>query len=283
MWIEAEMGSKTTIPFSDSDILFLVETVEPRLADRIDTFKDDPVIVEGMLEQEAERVFQRITTMGEEVLARISPRFLFEVLLRKTRREIESQKYTVERTATQRVPVFDANQVAEFLANRSVLTYLADMLTSFVRIESYVVTTRVRKGIWRKLRFNDMDIDCLTEMCQAVDEEYRFGFYKRIADVCLFISGMYPEYAAFDYRYPSLGEARPSFTRRLRRDMADYEEEGRRFYKLAAEHQSARLLELSEVFWLLHGNFAVAKKPLNFMSEHYLQHRKSTLFGLRGE
>jgi len=277
------MGSKTTIPFSDSDILFLVETVEPRLADRIDTFKDDPVIVEGMLEQEAERVFQRITTMGEEVLARISPRFLFEVLLRKTRREIESQKYTVERTATQRVPVFDANQVAEFLANRSVLTYLADMLTSFVRIESYVVTTRVRKGIWRKLRFNDMDIDCLTEMCQAVDEEYRFGFYKRIADVCLFISGMYPEYAAFDYRYPSLGEARPSFTRRLRRDMADYEEEGRRFYKLAAEHQSARLLELSEVFWLLHGNFAVAKKPLNFMSEHYLQHRKSTLFGLRGE
>ncbi|RLC93104.1 MAG: hypothetical protein DRI39_06805 [Chloroflexi bacterium] len=277
------MGSKTTIPFSDSDILFLVETVEPRLADRIDTFKDDPVIVEGMLEQEAERVFQRITTMGEEVLARISPRFLFEVLLRKTRREIESQKYTVERTATQRVPVFDANQVAEFLANRSVLTYLADMLTSFVRIESYVVTTRVRKGIWRKLRFNDMDIDCLTEMCQTVDEEYRFGFYKRIADVCLFISGMYPEYAAFDYRYPSLGEARPSFTRRLRRDMADYEEEGRRFYKLAAEHQSARLLELSEVFWLLHGNFAVAKKPLNFMSEHYLQHRKSTLFGLRGE
>ncbi len=58
----------------------------------------------------------------------------------------------------------------------------------------------------------------------------------------------------------------------------DYEEEGRKFYKLAAEHQSAIELDLAETFWDLHGNFEKAKKPLNFISEHYLQYKKDTFF-----
>jgi len=60
---------------------------------------------------------------------------------------------------------------------------------------------------------------------------------------------------------------------------ADYETEGRKFYRLAAEHQSARELDLSEVFWALHGNFQKAKKPLNFIAEHYLHYRKHKVFG----
>lgn len=40
---------------SDNDILFLLETVEPRLIARIETIKGDPSIIEGILEQENER------------------------------------------------------------------------------------------------------------------------------------------------------------------------------------------------------------------------------------
>jgi len=58
----------------------------------------------------------------------------------------------------------------------------------------------------------------------------------------------------------------------------EYEKEGRRFYKLAAEHQSARELDLSEIFWTLHGNFQKAKKPLNFIAEHYLNYKRQKCF-----
>lgn len=273
------MKGALTAEFSESDILFLVETVDPALMSKIDTIKDDPDIIEGMMEHEARRLFQRIMLMSEETItATITPRFLFEVLLRTARRELEGQAYTVERSATQKIPVFDTPDVIRFLSNKAVLKYLADMLTSFTRIESFTLPIRVRKGVWRKIRFNDMDIDSLVRFCQAVDEERRFGFYKRIADLCLFILGMFPEYVTMDYRYPSSGEARPKLFGRLRWSAEDYEDEGRRFYKLAREHRDAAVLDLSDVLQQLHDKFNLAKKPLNYISEHFLQFRKEKLF-----
>jgi hypothetical protein len=217
--------------------------------------------------------------MSEETITiTITPRFLFEILLRAARRELENQAYTVERTATQKVPVFDTPEVVRFLSNKLVLKYLADMLNSFTRIESFTFPIRVRKGVWRKIRFNDMDIDSLLRLCQGIDEEHRFGFYRRIADLCIFILGMFPEYVTMDYRYPSSGEARPKLFGRLRRSAEDYEEEGRRFYKLAGEHRDAKILDLAEVMWQLYEKFNLAKKPLNYISEHFIRFRKAKLF-----
>ena len=265
--------------FSESDILFLTETVDPALLSKIDTIKNDPDIIEGMMEQEAGRLFQRIMLIDDErITAKITPRFLFEVLLRTARRELENQAYTVERTVSQKIPIFDSPEVVRFLSNKAVLKYLADMLTSFTRIESFTLPVRVRKGIWRKIRFNDMDIDSLLRFCQATDEEHRFGFYKRIADLCLFILGMFPEYVITDFRYPSSGKARPKLFGRLRRSAEDYEEEGRRFYKLAGEHRDAAVLDLAEVLNQLHEKFYLAKKPLNLISERFLQFKKGKLF-----
>jgi len=265
--------------FSDSDILFLVETVDPRLVAKIDTLKGDPAIIEGMLDHEAGRLFQRIMAMGEEsLMARITPRFFFEVLLRRALREIETHTYTVERTASQKIPVFDSQEVVQFLSNKTVLKYLADMLSSFTRVESFTVPVRIGKGTWRKFRFSDMDIDSLARLCETVDEERRFGFYKRIADLCLFILGMFPEFVTSDYGYSATDRVRSRPLRRLRKSAEEYEEEGRRFYKLAGEHENARMLELDNVLWQLHSKFNLAKKPLNYISERYLQFQKQRLF-----
>jgi len=152
------------------------------------------------------------------------------------------------------------------------------MLASFTRIESFTWSVRVRKGIWRKVRFNDMDIDSLLRFCQAVDEGQRFAFYKRIADLCLFILGMFPEYVTAGYHYPSSGGARPGFFGRLRRSTGDYEEEARWFYRLAGEHRDAALLDLAGVLRQLHDGFNLAKKPLNYISEHFLRFKKERLF-----
>ncbi len=47
------MKGAPTVEFSESDILFLVETVEPALLSKLDTIKDDPDIIEGMMKHEA--------------------------------------------------------------------------------------------------------------------------------------------------------------------------------------------------------------------------------------
>ncbi len=264
---------------SDRDILFLIETVDRTLLNKAEAIKGDSAFIESMLDAEAGRVFQRIMLMNDDsLIASITPRFLFDVLLRVAYKEFENQAYTVERTASQKIPVFDSPEVVRFLSNKAVLRYLADMLASFTRIESFTLPVRVRKGVWRRIRYNDMDLDSLLRFCQTVDEERRFGYYKRIADICLFILGMFPEYAAPDFRLLSTGRTRTGLFGRLRRSAEDYEEEGRRFYRLAGEHSDARLLHLTEIFLQLQEKFNLAKKPLNYISENFLRFKRGKLF-----
>lgn len=264
------MTYETARHYSHGEVSFLLDTVRPSLLSRIDTIKDDPSIVEGMLEQENERVVARLLSMEEEeLLSRISPRFFFEALLWHAVKELRRQTYTFERTADHDLPVFDADRVVEFLSNRSVVRYLADMLSSFTRVESFTIPVRVKKGVWRRVRFSDMDVDSLTRVCEATPEDQRFSYYKRIADVCLFILGMFPEHVHSDYRYPLAGLRTP-LPRRPRRSAGDYEDEGRKFYRLAAEQEEARLSELDAVLWLLHEEFDIARKPLDFISRQCL-------------
>lgn len=273
------MKAARTVRFSEKDIIFLLETGAPSLLSKIDTIKNDPDIIEGIMEHEASRLVQRIMAESEEtVLASLTPRFLFEILLRHTRRELESRAYTIERTASQKIPVFDTKEVIGFLSDNTVLKYLADMLSSFTRVESFILPIRVRKGVWRKFRFSDMDFNSLQKLCQVLPEEHRFGFYKRIADLCLFVVGIFPEYVTFDYSYAASGQMRPRLLGRFRWSAEEYEEEGRRFYRLASEHRDAVVLDLVKPLQQLHQRFNLAKKPLNYVSEHYLRLRKQRLF-----
>jgi hypothetical protein len=263
---------------TERDLDFLVETASPEVADKgrlKQIISNDEDFRSSFLTDE--KVFKKVMD-DDEVFLRISPALFFEVLLRKAAQDLEGASYTVERSSTMKIPVFDTKEVTELLANESLLLYLVDMLASFTKIESYAISIRVRKGVWKKIRFNDLDIHSLMSLCEAIEEEYRLGFYKRIADICLFILGIFPDYAEHDYRYPFSGQLRPQIRGRLRVSPKHYEEEGRRFYKLAAEHHAARELSLSSVFWTLHGNFQKARKPLNFIADHYLPYRRQRVF-----
>ena len=214
----------------------------------------------------------------EAILLRISPPLFFEILLRKAAQDLEAVSYTVEKTKSMKIPVFDTKEVVDLLNKESLLPYLADMLSSFTKIEYYNLPVRMKEGNWKRIRFHDLDILNLMAFSQAVGDEYRLGFYKRIADICLFILGIFPEYAERDYRYPSSGQVRPHILGKLRTSPEEYAEEGRKFYKLAAEHPAAKDLDLSEIFWALHRDFQKAKKPLIFIGEHYLQYKKDRVF-----
>jgi len=268
-----------SLRLSDKDLDFLVETASPGVIDKPklkQIIGEDEKFRNTFIEDE--KVFRRLMD-EEEIFLKISPGLFFEILLRKVARDLKEVSYTIEKTGAAKIPVFDTKDVVELLGKESLLDYLADMLSSFTRIETYAFSIQVGKHLFENIRFNDLDMFSLMALCDEVADEHRLGFYKRIADICLFILGIFPDYAENDYRYPFSGQLRPSFRGRVRMGAEDYEKEGRNFYRLAAEHPSARELDLSDVFWTLHEAFPRARKPLNFIAEHYLQYKRYRFFG----
>ena len=268
-----------SVTITDADLQFLVETAAADVTDKVrlrKLIKLDEDLRNAFIEDE--KTSQKLMT-DQEVFLKISPRLYFEILLRKTRTELEGASHTIERSRSKKIAVFDTKEVVELLSRQEILVYLADMLASFIKVENYTLFYPTEQGIWQKIRLSDLDIDSLIIFSESVDEESRLGFFKRIADICLFILGLFPEYVQITYRYPFSGQLRPQTAHGFQRSPEDYEEKGRRFYQLAAEHPAARSVELSQVFNLLHEKFNTAKKPLNFIANHYLNYRSLNLLG----
>lgn len=263
---------------SDRDLDFLVETVHPEVVDKLrlkQILKEDEDFRNTFIEDE--KVFRRIMD-DEEIFLKISPALFFEILLCKTIKDMKEVGYTIEKTSTMKIPVFDTKKVVDLFHNKFILDYLAHMLSSFTKIENYVIWIKTKAGVLERIQFNDLDIFNLMALCEDVEDEQRLGFYKRIADICLFILGIFPDYAEYDYRYPFSKHLRPQFCGKIRISPEEYEREGQRFYRLASEHKTAQELGLSEIFSALYENFKKVKKPLNFISEHYLSYRRYKLF-----
>jgi len=268
----------TGLRLSDRDLGFLVDVVGSDVRDKSKLKKivrEDDDFCRSFIADE--KVFRRLMD-DDEIVLKISPALFFEILLRNAAKELAKVSYTLEKTGTLSIPVFDTQGLVNLLNEHSIVVYLADMLSSFTRIESYTFTFRIRRGIWKKIRFNDMDIISLLRFSEALEDDYRLGLYKRIADICLFILGIFPDFAEGSYRYPLSGEIRPPIAGRARISPEEYEKKGQQFYRLAAEHRAAVESDLSDVFWSLHENFEKAKKPLNFIAEYYLRTKRHTLF-----
>jgi hypothetical protein len=276
------MNKALSREFSENDIRFLIETVDPRLMARMGEIRTNRNLVEKMLDQHHERLLDRIVSLGEkEMLIKISPRLLFEILLRNTAKVLHREGYMLEKVGRQMIPIFEAMKVSEFLSKRAVLLYLADMLSSFTKIESFTLHARVKGGVWRKFRFNEMDIDSLIGLSEVVDEAFRFALYKRIGDACLFLLGVFPEYVTAQYQYPLSGHIRPGVGLNRPRAPEAYEKDGRKFYRLAAETPAAHEMDLEEPLSELAENFHLAMRPLNFMTDLYFRFKKGRLFDAR--
>ena len=259
------------VGLSDADLDFVIGLAEPRARDpeRLkELARQDDDLRKALVSDDA--VFEHVMA-DDEAFVRISPSLYFEVLLRRAFRELQTATHTVERSGREAIPVFDTGEVVRLLEAPGVQEYLAAMLASFTRVETYVRPVRVRRGVWRKVRYSDMDVDSLVRLCAEADGPQRLAFYKRIADVCLFVTGVFRDHA------PSLGGSAVA-ARRGRRSLEDYETEGRRFYGLAADHPGARALGLSETFDLLREHFTSARKPLAFIASQYLHSRRHRLF-----
>ena len=258
---------------SEADLRFLVETVATGRRDHdhvmnlvrgkddlLEPMLDDPKLMERLLRE-------------EETFVRISPHLLFSVLLRQIRRELEKEAYVLEVDSNgKRIPVFEAPAVAGLLANQATRDYLAEMLSAFARTSSGVVYWKER-GTWHKRRFSDIDMDDMIELARIIDPETRPALYKRIADIALFLSGIFPDHVTL-------------FTRRKtalspKRTLTDYEQEGMRFYRVAAQETDQG--HWRPVFETLAEKFTLARRALNTLSDRYFKVHRARYFQFGAE
>lgn len=256
---------------TDRDLEFIVKATATRRTDHDkirEIIRDKPDFLEVLLDDE--RVFARMVS-DDEILLKVSPQLLFTVLLRRVRRLLREASFTLEWGPEGQVPVFDASRTARLLEQPQVMEYLAHMLASFVRTESR--TFLVRKGhTYQRRVFSDMDVDDLMDIAEMVEPERRFAVYKRLADVSLFLVGLFPEHVGSSRtgRWGAGGGARVAARQRRRRDPEEYVQLGEEFYHRAAGEELAQRMGLSEVLTTIGDHFLLASKPLNVLSRQII-------------
>ncbi|HLT58035.1 MAG: hypothetical protein LOD91_04165 [Limnochordales bacterium] len=260
---------------SEADLDFLVRAVTETRTD-YDHIKD---LVRGKADLlqvmvDDERVFQRLTE-SPEALVRVSPYLLFTVLLRRAQRDLRTRGFTMEVSAQGTLPVFDAEAAARLLEDDAVRDYLASMLAEFTRIERRTVELWDRRGP-RRVSYSTFAVEEMEALVEQTEEAQRFPLYRRLGDLCLFLTGMFADHLARRAR-----EATGRAVRQRRPGPAGieaYEELGRTYYRRAAEADSAAQLGLAELLARLADDFTLARKPLTVIAQSYIPMQRHQWF-----
>ena len=197
-----------------------------------------------------------------EVFLHASPFLAFATLVHRGARDLEHAGFVQEWIGPrQRVPVFDVAGLRDFAADPLRRLFLAELLASYTRISSGSILFRTSRG-WRRRRFSELDPMRLLELLELVPPTERPAIQRRLGDLALFLSGVFPDHAGGSQL--GLGDGTES-------PLALLERLGRGAYRSAWQaagtqgRGTARVLE--EV---ASDGFGRARRVLNFLTDRYL-------------
>ena len=283
------MGREYASHLTDADLRLLVSvTGAPAGAgqlggagDAVDLswLRGDPETLLRLLEHPG--LFRAV--LGAEDAARgwavpASPFLVFAAFVQQAAAELASVDYVPERTGLrQRVPLFDAPALREFLGDPARRLFLAELLASFTRVASGRYRVRVG-GRMRTRRFSELDPVRLAGLLDAVSQAERPGVYRRLGDATLFLTGVFPDYASTHAlgpldagrllraaRLPSAQQERLASSPA----MELWEYLGARWYRAArdlAPADTARVVVVGDVA----DRFRQARRVLNHLADRYL-------------
>jgi hypothetical protein len=273
------LGSLYLEHLSDSDLAFLDTAVESP-----QNVRREPEKLEALIDSPP--IFRMLFSVpGRDPLLRGSPFLLFAVLIHRVVRDLSQASFVEEWIGPQqRVPVFDTGSLRNFGADPLRRLFLAELLASYTNVASGSMLVKTTRG-WRRRRFSELDPLRLIELAELVPDADRPSVYRRLGDLSLFLTGIFPDYAGEQLVAKrerrqlerALGPA--DRERAERRDgVWLLEQLGRRAYRIAQEGADRRaamtglLAEVSE-------NFAAARRILNFLTDRYLFPMRRQWFG----
>jgi hypothetical protein len=273
------LGSLYLENLSDTDLALLDAAGDSRREVR-----RDPERLEAQIDNPA--TYRMLFAVpGRDPLLRGSPFLLFAVLIHRVVRDLAQASFVEEWVGPrQRVPVFDTGSLRDFGADPLRRFFLAQLLASYTRVASGSTLVKTSRG-WRRRRFSELDPIRLIELAEMVPELERPAVYRRLGDLSLFLTGIFPDYAG--ERLVAERERRQleralgtAASERSDRHHGVWllEQLGRRAYRIAqqgADRRSAMAGVLDEVS----ENFAAARRVLNFLTDRYLFPMRRQWFG----
>jgi len=273
------LGSLYLEHLSDADLALLGAAGESR-----DHVRRDPEKVEALIDSpETFRVL--FSAPGRDPLLRGSPFLVFAVLIHRVVRDLGQASFVEEWVGPrQRVPVFDTGSLRDFGADPLRRLFLAELLASYTNVASGSTLIKTRRG-WRRRRFSELDPLRLIELAEVVPEADRPSVYRRLGDLSLFLTGIFPDYAGerliADRERRQLERALGTADRE-RAERQDgvwlLEQLGRRAYRIA-QRGADRRAAMTGVLGEVSENFAAARRVLNFLTDRYLFPMRRQWFG----
>jgi hypothetical protein len=257
---------------SDADLAFMAEAAQPGAApaelrgrpEEVSALLAEPAVFEALFHPESERL-----------LLRPSPFLAFACVVERAARDLRTTASVAEPVgAGRRVPVFDVHELREFVAAPRLRLFLAELLTSYTHVASGAVWVRQRRR-WRRRRFSELDLAALARLLDLVPPAERPGIYRRLGDLALFLSGVFPDYcnrpltsgAATERLLREAGVAEPADG--MLGALPLLERLGESCYREASATAAPRTAAL-EVLDDVADRFSRARRVLNFITDRHL-------------
>lgn len=182
---------------SDSDLQVLAGAAgldEPSPgASGAEALHSDPTLIPSALTSEV--AFARLMT-SDPSSCDASPILLFAVLIHRAAAEVADAGFVSERLGGgSLVPVFDQLELGAYATDPGHRLFLIELLGSYTKVVSG--PRWVRQGQrWRRLKFSELDAGHLAMLLEQVDEDEQSGIYRRLGDLALFVTGVFPDHSA---------------------------------------------------------------------------------------
>ena len=241
----------------------------------------------------------------DETLVATSPFLTFALVVHRTWTELQTARHVDEWVGPrQRLPVLGGDDLREFLAAPPRRLFLTELLASYTRVASGSTWVHTRRG-WRRRRFSELDPVRLASLLEVVPEEERSGVYRRLGDLALFLTGVFPDHTelhglgvhdearllrigglSVDDRHVDDRHVDDRHSLRLGPGATGtvglLERLGERWYRLAARTAVPPLTGTMPVVADVAERFGLARRTLNYLTDRHLFARRALWFGPPG-
>ena len=232
---------------------------------------------------------------GPGALVPASPFLVFAVAVERVRQDLATRSYVEEWLGPRRrMPVFEVAPLRDFLDEPWRRLLLAELLASYTRVSSGSVLVATRRGL-RRQRFSELDPVRLAGLLEVVPEPELPGVYRRLGDLALFLTGVFPDHTALrglsavdESRLRRAGRLAGEDTRAVPPGLADpgavelLERLGRRWYRQALELVAPPVPLGVRAAGELGERFGEARRILNHLTDRFLFPFRSAWFAGAG-
>jgi hypothetical protein len=237
--------------------------------------REEPNLIDQMLASPP--LFEAVFGSDDpELRWEISPFLAFGILVNRASADLRTASYVTEWTGpSRRLPLFDVESLRELIEDGARRYFLIELLSSFTRVASGSMWVRTRRG-YRRRRYSELDPVRLAEVVAQMPPAQRPAGYRRLGDVALFLTGVFPDHTA---AHPLLPRQRDHLARSAGLSgweaippagLGLYEEAGAGWYRRAVEAAQAAVGAGPPVLLDVADHFQPARRFLNFLTDRYL-------------